>query len=42
MEMKRQQQEEGRPELNQPAMVVANKNTIENKASLAFLDENYP
>ena len=42
MEMKRQQQEEGRPELNQPALVVADKNAIENKASLAFLDENYP
>ena len=42
MEMKRQQQEDGRPELNQPALVVADKNAIENKASLAFLDENYP
>ncbi len=42
IEMKKQQEEEGKPDLNQPALVVVNKNSIENKASLAYLDEKYP
>ena len=40
--MKKAQQRVGKPELNQPALVVVNNNSKEQKASLAFLNEKYP
>jgi len=40
--MKNEQKRNGKPELNEPALVVLNRNRIEQKATLAFLDEQYP
>ena len=40
--MKNEQKRNGKPNLNEPALVVQNKNRIEQKATLAFLDEQYP
>ena len=40
--MKNEQKRNGKPNLNEPALVVQNRNRIEQKATLAFLDEQYP
>ena len=40
--MKNEQKRNGKPELNEPALVVLNRNRIEQKATLAFLEEQYP
>ena len=40
--MKNEQKRNGKPELNEPALVVLNRNSIEQKATLAFLNEQYP
>jgi len=40
--MKNEQKRNGKPKLNEPALVVLNRNRIEQKATLAFLDEQYP
>ena len=40
--MKNTQARNGKPDLNKPALAVLNKNRIEQKATLAFLDEKYP
>ena len=40
--MKKEQQRVGKPELNQPALVVSNNNSKEQKASLAYFNEKYP
>ena len=40
--MKNTQARNGKPDLNKPALAVLNKNRIEQKATLAFLNEQYP
>ena len=40
--MKNVQARNGKPDLNEPALAVLNKNRIEQKATLAFLNEQYP
>ena len=40
--MKNTQARNGKPDLNKPALAVLNKNRIEQKATLGFLDEKYP
>jgi len=40
--MKNEQKRNGKPNLNEPALVVQNRNRIEQKATLAFLDEQHP
>ena len=40
--MKNVQARNGKPNLNEPALAVLNKNRIEQKATLAFLNEQYP
>ena len=40
--MKNEQKRKGRPEMNEPALVVLNRNSSEQKAALAFMDEKYP
>jgi len=40
--MKNTQARNGKPNLNKPALAVLNKNRIEQKATLAFLNEQYP
>jgi len=40
--MKNEQKRKGRPEMNEPALVVLNRNSSEQKATLAFMDEQYP
>ena len=40
--MKNEQKRNGKPNLNEPALVVQNRNRIEQKATLAFLEEQYP
>tara|TARA_R100001224_G_scaffold111472_1_gene91632 strand:- start:17 stop:748 length:732 start_codon:yes stop_codon:yes gene_type:complete len=40
--MKNEQKRVGKPDLNQPALVVLNKNAREEKAALAFQNEKYP
>jgi len=40
--MKKEQKRVGKPELNEPALVVVSKCSREENASLAFLNENYP
>ena len=40
--MKNEQKRKGRPEMNEPALVVINRNSKEQKATLVFMDEKYP
>ena len=40
--MKNVQARNGKPDLGKPALAVLNRNRIEQKATLAFLDEQYP
>ena len=40
--MKNEQKRVGKPDLNESALVILNKNAIEQKATQAFLDEKYP
>ena len=40
--MKNTQARNGKPDLNKPALAVLNKNRIEQKATLGFLNEKYP
>ena len=40
--MKKEQKRVGKPELNQPALLVINKNSREEKATLAYINEKYP
>jgi len=40
--MKNEQKRKGRPEMNEPALVVLNRNSKEQKATLIFMDEKYP
>ena len=40
--MKNTQARNGKPDLDKPALAVLNRNRIEQKATLAFLDEQYP
>ena len=40
--MKNEQKRKGKPDLNKSALVILNKNSIEQKAAQAFLEENYP
>ena len=40
--MKNVQARNGKPDLNEPALAVLNRNRIEQKAALGFLNEKYP
>jgi len=40
--MKNEQKRKGKPEFNQPALVILNKNAIEQKATQAYLNDTYP
>ena len=40
--MKNTQSRNGKPDLGKPALAVLNKNKVEQKATLAFLNEQYP
>jgi len=42
LSMKNEQKRKGKPDLNESALVVLNKNSIEQKAAQAYLEENYP
>ena len=42
LSMKKEQKRVGKPELNQPALLVINKNSREEKATLAYFNEKYP
>ena len=40
--MKNEQKRNGRPEMNEPALVVLNRNSKEQKAALIYMNEKYP
>ena len=40
--MTNEQKRNGKPDLNQPALVVLNKNALEQKATLTYLNDTYP